>query len=111
MTPPSGRDALRTLNRYVVPAVKAGVATPLPVGLGLVVLETVGRKSGLVRSVPVVAFRAGDRVTISTVRSDSMWLANLEANPNAGLWRGGKRRDVVAKVQRGPINVVTLDTA
>ncbi len=99
----------RTLNRMVLPAVRAGLGSPLPVGLGLVVMETKGRKSGITRSVPVVGFRTGNRVTVSTVRSDSQWLANLEASPDAAVWRNGARRGVTANVRRGPLNVVTLD--
>ncbi len=105
------RIGFRTINRVVVPAVRAGVGSPLPLGFGLVVLETTGRRSGLTRSVPVLGFRAGRRLTVSTVRPDSQWLANLEAKPAAGLWRNGARRDVAASVRRGPLNVITLDEA
>lgn len=102
------QSAFRALNSVVLPAVRAGFGAPLPVGLGLVVVETTGRKSGVTRSVPVVAFRAGENVTVSTVRGNSQWLANLEAAPAAAVWRNGKRREVTAVVQRGALNVVTL---
>ncbi len=100
--------AFRALNSVLLPSVRSGLASPLPVGLGLVVVETTGRKSGLSRQVPVVAFRAGDDITVSTVRGDSQWLANLEATPEAAVWRNGVRREVSATVQRGALNVVTL---
>lgn len=74
----------------------------MPVGLGLVVLETTGRRSGLTRSVPVVAVRAGKRVTVSTVRSDSQWLANLEADPAGAVWQRGVRRGVTARAAWRP---------
>lgn len=99
----------KALNFLLLPAVRGGLAGPLPVGLGLVVIETTGRKSGLVRQVPVVAFRSGSRVTVSTVRADSQWLANLEANPVAAVWRNGVRREATATVQRGALNVAVLD--
>lgn len=102
-------NAFQTLNRMVLPAVRAGFATPLPIGLGLVVLETTGRTSGRTRMVPVVGFRSGARVTISTVRHDSQWLKNLESDSTAAVWHGGKRRSATASVQRGPLNIVTLD--
>ena len=103
---PSG---FRALNRAVLPVVRAGFGSPLPLGFGLVVLETTGRRSGTTRSVPVVALRSGRRVTVSTVRANSQWVKNLEADSDAAVWRNGTRRSVTADVQRGPLNVVTLD--
>ena len=101
-------SAFRSLNRAVLPVVRAGFGSPLPLGFGLVVLETTGRRSGATRSVPVVAFRAGRHVTVSTVRADSQWVKNLEAASAAAIWRNGTRREVTAIVQRGPLNVITL---
>ena len=103
------QTGFRTLNQLVLPAVRAGLGSPLPVGLGLVVLETTGRRSGLTRSVPVVAVRVGKRVTVSTVRSDSQWLANLEADPAGAVWQRGVRRGGTARGQRGALNLITLD--
>ena len=80
----------------------------MPIGLGAVVLESTGRVSGKTREVPVLGFRLGGKVIVSTVRGDSQWLKNLEADNDAGVWYCGKRHDATASVQRGPLNVVTL---
>lgn len=108
-TPDVTQALFRTMNRFVKPLVKAGLGSPLPIGLGAVVLESTGRISGEPREVPVLGFRVGNRVMVSTVRSSSQWIKNLEANDDAAVWYGGKRRTAKATVQRGPLNVVTLD--
>lgn len=103
------QEVFSTLNRFVKPLVKAGLGSPLPLGLGAVVLESTGRKSGLAREVPVLGIRIGDRILVSTVRGNSQWLKNLEADEEAAVWFCGQRHAATASVQRGSLNVVTLD--
>ncbi len=105
------RQGFRALNAVVKPTVRAGVANPWPLGGGLVLLETLGRKSGEWRSVPLVSSRAGDTVVVSTVRSNSLWLKNIEADNRVGVWLNGSRRTGTAMVTRGPLNtaVIRLD--
>lgn len=110
-TPDMSQAIFRTMNRFVKPLVKAGLGSPLPVGLGAVVLESTGRVSGEAREVPVLGFRLGDRVIVSTVRSGSQWVKNLEADDEAAVWFCGRRRSAKASVSRGPLNIVTLDSA
>ncbi len=103
------RTAFRTLNSVVLPTVKAGIGSPFPIGAGLVVLETTGRKSGKPRQVPLVATRCGKRVDVSTVRGDSLWIKNLQANPKASVWVGGRKRTATAtSIEPGPLTVATL---
>lgn len=102
------RSAFRTLNSVVLPTVKAGIGSPFPVGAGLVVLETTGRKSGKPRQVPLVATRFGNRIDVSTVRGDSQWIKNLQADPNASVWVGGRKRSVTATVDTGALTVARL---
>jgi len=103
------RRAFATLNSVVRPAVQAGLGNPLPVGAGAVVLETTGRRSGIARLVPVLSTRTGNTLTVSTVRADSQWIRNAEANSSVAVWLGGRRREAVATVRRGPLNTVRLD--
>lgn len=103
------RTAFRTLNRFVAPLAKSGLFTPFPLGAGVVVLETTGRTSGLPREIPLLATRIGDRVTVSTVRASSQWMRNLQAEPSAGVWLHGRRREATADVRTGVLNLATLD--
>lgn len=105
------RQGFQALNSVVKPTVQAGIANPWPLGGGLVLLETIGRKSGEWRSVPLVSSRKGNTVVVSTVRSNSLWLKNIEADERVAIWLNGKRRTGVASVNRGSLStaVVRLD--
>jgi hypothetical protein len=83
--------AFRTLNSVIRPAVLAGAGQP--------------------RQVPLLTARVGNRLVVSTVRSDSQWLKNIEADPQVVVHLYGKRRTATASVNRGPLNtaVITLD--
>ena len=98
----------RSLNTIVAPLVKRGVGSPLPVGVGLVTMESTGHRSGVTREVPLVGVRMGDRVVSATVRSNSHWVRNLEADGDAGVWLCGRRRDAEATVRRGPLSVASF---
>ena len=98
----------RSLNRVVKPLVKSGVGSPLPLGLGAVVMEATGRVSGERREVPLLGLRLGDTVVVSTVRERSQWLKNVAANDKTAVWYWGRRHTTTATVRRGPLNVVTL---
>lgn len=102
------RQGFSTLNRVVLPAARAGIGSPLPVGAGLVVLETTGRVSGEPRQVPLVATRVGTRVTVSTVRPSSQWARNALADPRVAVWVGGRRRPGTATVAPGRLQVATV---
>jgi deazaflavin-dependent oxidoreductase (nitroreductase family) len=105
------RDAFRALNRIVIPALARGIGNPLPIGAGAVVVETTGRVSGEPRRVPLLSLRFGDQLLVSTVRDDSQWFANLEADPSARVQLSGRFRESTARVTRGPLNVALLTAA
>jgi hypothetical protein len=107
--PSLSRTVFDSINRVVGPLARRGVVSPPPLGGGVVVMETTGRRSGLPRQVPLLATRVGDRLYVSTVRSGSQWVRNAEADPRVGVWLHGYRRDATAKVRRGPIQLVEVE--
>ena len=95
------RNFFRALNSVVEPAVRFGIGSPRFVPGGLIVLETVGFKSGQVRRMPLAATRLQGYVFISTFRGDrSLWVKNLEKRPRTRYYLNGKPREAKAFVMR-----------
>jgi hypothetical protein len=112
----SSRSALPRLmepvNDLLKPGIKLGIANPLPFTSGLVILDVIGRKSGILRSVPVLAADYGRGLLISTVRADSQWAQNLAAAGLASVWLRGRQRPVHAAVFRAgtPLGAAHADS-
>jgi deazaflavin-dependent oxidoreductase (nitroreductase family) len=74
-------------------------------GTPVLLLTTTGRKSGLERTAPVAYMRDGERLVVigsnaGNVRAPA-WALNLEANPEAEVETGRKRRQVRARIAAG----------
>ena len=81
----------RNLNRFIEPAVRRGVLSPNCAPVGLILLESIGYKSGSVRSTPLLATRLGKYTFVSTARGKrSFWVRNLQKQPDVTFHRGGK---------------------
>jgi deazaflavin-dependent oxidoreductase (nitroreductase family) len=93
------RDFFRTLNRFVEPAVRAGLFSPRYAPASLILLETVGFKTGTIRHTPLLATRLGRYQLVSTFRGGrSFWVRNLQREPNIRYHQGGKVRKATAYV-------------
>jgi hypothetical protein len=102
----------RVVNQVVEPIARLGVASQLPIGLALVAVETVGRRTHRVRTVPLLALRVGNRVIVGTVRNRSQWFANVDATRVARVWLGGQRRESDLDVEdSGLVRTVTMDVS
>jgi deazaflavin-dependent oxidoreductase (nitroreductase family) len=70
-------------------------------GAPILLLDHVGRKSGLARTAPLLYMRDGEDIVIVASRggSDAMpaWWLNLQANPTTTVQVGSERRRVVAR--------------
>jgi hypothetical protein len=93
----------RWVNSVVEPLVRRGATSLLPLGPAVVAVETVGRRTQRVRTVPLLAFRVGNRVIVSTVRSRSDWFANLSAARRARVWLAGEARPTEVDTDDGPL--------
>jgi deazaflavin-dependent oxidoreductase (nitroreductase family) len=99
-----------SVNRLAERAIRAGLGVPCYVGVGLVLVETKGRKTGQPRTVPVLANRLGNTIFVSTVRENSQWIRNLQADPAPSVVIDRRSQPVtVSAVKLGRWNVLRLD--
>jgi len=84
-------DLLGPLNQLATPLIKAGLGGPLLTPFGLVVVAIVGRRTGVVREVPLLALRHRRHLVVGTAGRTSNWLANLAQQHHATLWMNGLR--------------------
>lgn len=79
------------LNLLVEPKVRAGFGSLWVLPVGLIVLETTGRKTGLPQRVPLLAAMIAGHIVVSTVRvQQSQWLRNAIEDPEVRFWLRGQ---------------------
>jgi deazaflavin-dependent oxidoreductase (nitroreductase family) len=84
----------KLFNRLVLAAVRAGLPTP-----SVVILETIGRRSGEPRRVPVSRLLEGDTLWIVTEHGrKAAYVRNIEANPRVRVRAGRRWRTGTAQV-------------
>ncbi|CAA0121641.1 Uncharacterised protein [Halioglobus japonicus] len=87
------QSVFRALNAVVEPSVRLGIGSPTLTPASLIVLETVGFKSGARRRTPLWSIRLGRYRLISTARGNrSFWVKNLLKKPDTSYYLGGRRR-------------------
>jgi deazaflavin-dependent oxidoreductase (nitroreductase family) len=91
------------MNALVEPLARAGLLSGPVCALGVISLETTGRRTGKAHRVPVLAMSAGEYVLVATVRGErSDWFRNIEQNSRVRFWRDGHERAARATVPRKP---------
>jgi F420H(2)-dependent quinone reductase len=99
--------ALKAFGKLNVPLYRAskGRLFGQIAGTPVLLLTTVGRRSGQPRTVPVVYLPDGDRMIVIGSNAGHerapAWALNLEANPLADVQTGGGRRKVQARIAEG----------
>lgn len=75
---------LQASNRFIVFFYRIGLLPLLGAARGMMLLTTVGRKSGQLRSFPVGYFRLGGEIyQISGWGKNSNWYKNIQTNPES----------------------------
>ncbi len=93
------QNFFRKLNAIMEPAVRRGFGSPRFLPAGLILLESVGFKSGQQRRTPLLSFQVGRYRIVTTARSKrSFWVKNLVQQPRVSYFLGGKRREAEAIV-------------
>jgi deazaflavin-dependent oxidoreductase (nitroreductase family) len=92
--------ALVPLDRWLLSRTKGRVTALGPFGLQVLVLTTIGRKSGQRRQSPLIYTRDGDRLYLFGSNfgqaTHPAWTGNLLANPDAWVTMGGREIPVRA---------------
>jgi deazaflavin-dependent oxidoreductase (nitroreductase family) len=99
--------ALKSVGKLNIPLYRAsrGRRFGRVAGTPVLLLTTIGRRSGQARTAPVLYLADGERLIVigsnAGHKTAPAWSLNLEANPDAEVEVGSKRRKVHARVAEG----------
>lgn len=91
------------IDRRLMPLTRGKLSTGM--GQPVVLLHVRGAKSGIERSVPLLATKTGDQVLIVASKAGAIkhpaWYHNVKANPDVELTIDGRRQPMRATVVEG----------
>ena len=86
------RRVFDNINKLVVPLLIRGVGSSSMTPASLVLLESVGYKSGKTRQTPVWSLKIGACRLVGTARGNrSFWVKNLNQHDNANYYLAGEK--------------------
>ncbi|MFL5677559.1 MAG: nitroreductase family deazaflavin-dependent oxidoreductase, partial [Chloroflexota bacterium] len=102
-------DDMSDYNKTLIDDLRAHgghASTGIWVGRDVLILTTIGAKSGKPRETPLAYTRDGDRIIVIASKggapTDPAWYHNLVANPRVTVEVNGERFDAIATVAEGP---------
>ena len=103
----------REVNRVVVEQFRAGGPVDGMHRDRLLLLTTIGRRSGRPRTTPMMRVRANGSTWVvasaNAADADPAWLRDLEITPDVRVEEDGVAYDAVARVLRGPDRTAVWD--
>lgn len=91
------------IDRRLLPLTRGKLSTGL--GQPVVLLHVRGARSGLERTVPLLATKTGDTVLLVASKAGAKqhpaWFHNVRANPDVDVTVDGKRQQMTARVAEG----------
>ncbi len=105
-TPFGGRlfiSVFPAIDRRLMPLTRGKLSTGL--GQPIILLHARGARSGVERTVPLLATKTGDRILVVASKAGAVkhpaWLHNVRANPDLEATVDGRRRPMHARVIEG----------
>lgn len=91
------------IDRRLLPLTRGRLSTGL--GQPVILLHTRGARSGIERTVPLLATKTGERLLVVASKAGAArhpaWLHNVRANPDVAVTAEGRRRPMRARIAEG----------